>query len=329
MSRGYYKEMRYLQPGDEIRVIAPSMNWSAKRQRSYDRAKEALEELGFTVTFGKRVSSSERFGTGAVADRLADFHDAYRDPSVKLVMALHGGWSANALLPGIDWELVRQNPKPLLGFSDITVLVNALYAKTGVVQYLGPTFSTLGHLPTRDYTMRNLLTVLQGGGPLSLQRSRMWERQRHGALSKTRPWKVLQAGSGEGVLIGGNLGTFYLLQGTPYQPTFDKPFILAVEDDDEAGKNSAREFDRRLESLLQLPGVRENLRGLVVGRFQTTSRVTMPDVLAIVERMNLLGLPVIADVDFGHTLPMLTLPIGARAQLVAENNQAQLNLVQS
>jgi len=59
MSRGYYKEMRYLQPGDEIRVIAPSMNWSAKRQRSYDRAKEALEELGFTVTFGKRVSSSE------------------------------------------------------------------------------------------------------------------------------------------------------------------------------------------------------------------------------------------------------------------------------
>ena len=266
-----------LKPGDEVRVIAPSTSWQKRQAASYGRAKKALESLGLKVTFGKNIAKVERYGTAAPADRLADLYDAYRDPKVRLVMALHGGWAANALLRQIDWRTVQANPKPLLGFSDTTVLVNAFYAQTGLVQYLGPTFANLGRRTVQAYTLENLRQVLMGSGELSLARSQFWQRERGKPLAKTRPWRVLQPGTGEGVLIGGNLGTFYLLQGTPNLPKLDKPFILAAEDDDETGAFSAREFDRRLESLLQLPGARENIRGLLLGRFQPGSKVTLPD----------------------------------------------------
>jgi len=317
-----------LQPGNEVRVIAPSDGWRTRREEAYARAKERLEGLGLIVTYGAHIKSQGRFGTGPVADRLADLHDAYRDPNVRLIIALHGGWSANGLLRGMDWELIKANPKPLMGFSDITVLLNALYGRTGTVNYLGPNFSTLGSSHMQDYTFDNVRSVVMAEAPLALERSRQWQRTRRGPLSKTRPWQVLQEGKGEGVLIGGNLGTFYLLQGTVNQPVFDRPFILAAEDDDEPGRYSVREFDRRLESLLQLPGARDYIRGLAIGRFQPGSRVTMPDVRAIVTKLELPTIPVIADVDFGHTAPLLTLPIGGIASLAGQNNQATFNLLQ-
>jgi len=314
-------------PGDEIRVVAPSTGWQRKRVDSYDRATRLLEGLGFRVSFGRNIRDTERFLTGSVAARLEDFHDAYRDTTVKAIMALHGGWSANAVLPGIDWQLVAANPKPLIGFSDVTVLLNALYAQTGRVQYLGPNFASLGHVAARDYSLKSLMDILTSTDELQLRRSRAWERERGKALAKTRPWKVLQKGTAEGVLLGGNLGTFYLLQGTPYQPQFDEPTILAVEDDDEAGVYSAREFERRFASLLQLPGMRQHLCGLLVGRFQPSSKVTMPDIIDIVRRAELGTMPVIADVDFGHTWPMLTLPIGGTVSISTKNNQPQFNLL--
>lgn len=321
-------ETQQLQPGDEVRVIAPSDGWRNKGAEAYERAKLRLEALGLVVTYGKHIGSEDRFRTGTVADRLADLHDAYRDPKVRLIIALHGGWSANALLRGMQWELIRANPKPLMGYSDTTVLVNALFAQTGAINYLGPTFSALGSKHMLTYTFDNFRNVTMSKAPLELRRSSEWQRIRRGPLSKTRPWKVLQEGIGEGVLIGGNMGTFYLLQGTPCQPKFNHPFILLAEDDDEPGKYSAREFDRRLESLLQLPGVREYTQGLVIGRFQPSSRVTMSDVRHIVTKLELPNIPVIADVDFGHTMPMLTLPIGGVARLEAQKSQANLNLLQ-
>jgi muramoyltetrapeptide carboxypeptidase len=316
-----------LKPGDEVRIIAPSASWSKRRAASYGRARQVLEDLGLRVSFGKNIAKTERFGTAAVDDRLADLHDAYRDPAVRLVMALGGGWSANALLPGMDWDLIARNPKPLIGFSDITVLVNALYARTGQVQYLGPTFGTLGRRNTQEYTLENFARVLLGTGEISLKHSRQWQRVHGQPLAKTRPWKTLQPGTAEGVLLGGNLGTFYLLQGTANQPVFDQPYILAAEDDDEAGKYSAREFDRRLESLLQLPGARQNLKGMLIGRAQPGGKVTMPDMAYTVQRLALGNIPVIADMDFGHTAPMLTLPIGGTVRIEAKNGQPLINLV--
>jgi muramoyltetrapeptide carboxypeptidase len=317
-----------LQAGDEIRVIAPSGCWKKQRLGDYKRAQVALERMGYRVSFGRNIRAVERFQTGSTADRLQDFHEAYLDSNVRLVMALHGGWSANALLPGIDWALVAANPKPFIGFSDLTVLVNALYATTGAPQYLGPTFASLGSPAVQSYTCDALQAVVAGSAPFALRRSLQWQKTYGGTLTATKPWDIVQSGVGEGVIIGGNLGSFYLLQGTPYQPQFDQPYILTVEDDDESGVYGAREFDRRLESLLQLPGAREQLRGLLIGRFQLKGKVTLPDVAAIVARLQLGTVPVLAGVDFGHTLPMATVPVGGRARVVAQNKQRSINLVE-
>ncbi|HSX33585.1 MAG TPA: S66 peptidase family protein [Candidatus Saccharimonadales bacterium] len=321
--------MRPLQPGDEIRVIAPSYSAATRQdQRSAERATERLESLGYKVTFGKYLASRFHLGTASAEERAEDFNSAYKDARVKAIMAFTGGWSANEILPKIDWELVRANPKPLCGFSDITVLLNAVYAKTGAIGFLGPNFSTLGRMISWRYTLNNFDAMLRQQLPAPLKRSKEWgvtASKRY----KTRAWSILQPGEAEAVAIGGNLGTLYLLQGTEYQPAFNEPFILLAEDDDESGTFTAREFSRRLESLLQLPLVRQNLRGVLVGRFQPSSRVTMPDIVSIIASKRLGDIPVVAGVDFGHTIPMLTFPIGGKVRLTANGRRAEVSIVSS
>jgi muramoyltetrapeptide carboxypeptidase len=310
--------MRILEKGDEIRVIAPSQSWDNKKyQRGYERARERLESLGYKVTYGQSVQNVLHFGTAARNDRAADFNAAYKDTNVKLVMSLSGGWSANEILPLIDWRVVKANPKPLIGYSDITVLLGAIYAKTGISGFLGPNFSTFGRMPEWQYTLNNFEIAMQGSSQ-RLTKSRQWgERGRK--RYRTKSWQILEVGNATATLLGGNLGTFYLLQGTEYQPKFDKPFIFLLEDDDEASNYTAREVSRRFESLLQLPNFRTNLQGLIVGRFQKGSDVSEEEIVSILMSKDLGRIPVAYDVDFGHTLPMLTLPIGQKISLQVDN----------
>lgn len=310
--------MMILEKGNEIRVIAPSQSWGKRKyRRGYERAKERLESLGYKITYGQSVKNVLHFGTATREDRAKDFSEAFRDKNVKLVMALSGGWSANEILPLIDWQIVRTNPKPLIGFSDITVLLNAIYAKTGVSGFLGPNFSTFGRMPEWQYTLDNFKLVMQGSSQ-QLTKSRQWgERGRK--RYKTKSWQCLETGKANATLLGGNLGTFYLLQGTEYQPKFDEPFIFLLEDDDEASNYTAREVSRRFESLLQLPNFRDNLQGLIVGRFQKGSNVSEKDITSIIVSKNLGNMPIAYNVDFGHTLPMLTLPIGQKISLEVDN----------
>lgn len=306
-----------LKSGDEIRVIAPSQSWRSSYKRQYQRAQERLEALGYVITFGKNVESVFHLGTATAAQRAEDFNNSFADKKVKLVMALGGGWSANEILPLIDWQGLESNPKPLIGYSDITVLLNAMYAKTGNVGYLGPNFGTLGSMISWQYTVDNLNSALMQKSPHGLSRSKVWGVKKSDRFN-TKAWKVLAQGEAEATLVGGNLGTLYLLQGTEYQPRFDKPFIFALEDDDESGKYTAREVSRRFESLLQLPDFRQNLRGVIIGRFQPDSKVTASDIVSILNSKQLGSMPIIANIDFGHTLPMLTLPIGGTIKITTE-----------
>lgn len=301
-----------LKTGDEIRVVAPSQS---ARKHGYARAAQRLEGLGYKITFGKYVNERLHLNTASAAERAEDFNNAFRDKKVKAVLALNGGWSANEILPLIDWAVVRANPKPLIGYSDITVLLNALYGKTGQVSFLGPNFGTLGRSTLWQYSFDNLVALLRGELPRELGPSHYWSAHSLKKRRRAQPWTVIQAGSGQGTVIGGNLGTLYLLQGTEYQPRFDQPYILAAEDDSQSGKYTAHEFSRRLESILQLPGARQNLQGMIIGRFEPDSRVTQPILKSIIESKQLKHLPIVANVDFGHTYPMLTLPIGGRLRI--------------
>jgi muramoyltetrapeptide carboxypeptidase LdcA involved in peptidoglycan recycling len=270
--------------------------------------------LGYKVSYGENIRAVFQQGTATAQTRADDLNAAFADPNVRAVLAVAGGWSANEVLPLIDWEMVRKNPKPLIGFSDITVLLNAFYAKTGAVQFLGPNFGTLGKMLEWRYTLENFQAALSGA-PTELRRSRHWGESRQKTYA-TKPWRILQRGAAKATLLGGNLGTFYLLQGTEYCPKFDQPFIFALEDDAEAGDLTAREVSRRFESLLQLPNFRANLRGLIVGRFEPDSHTSVKEISEIISSKNLRPeIPIILNLDFGHTLPLLTLPIGGTVKL--------------
>lgn len=301
----------------EIRVVAPSKSWAEKREGDYGRAMMRLRKLGYIVTFGENVRDDSYLGSAPAKKRAEDLMAAYCDQNVVLIVALDGGWLANAVLPYLDWEVIRQNPKPLMGYSDITVLLDAIYAKTGVAGYYGPNLGTLGYQCEAAYTLDYVQKLLNRRQSIPLRPSTAWGVGNGRKRYRTSGWKVLQGGAAEGVALGGNLGTFYLLQGTEYMPAFDRPTILCIEDDDEPAKFTLREFDRRFESILQQPGVRENLCGLLIGRFCPKSKVDMADVQRMVASKNLGDIPVIADVDFGHTLPMVVLPVGGRIRVCA------------
>jgi len=314
------------QPGDEIRIVAPSSAWNTDRAKQYELAKKNLEKLGFNVTYGKYLEPATHLDAVDVKLRAKDIHDAYRDNSVKAIMALNGGWLANSLLPSLDWDVIRANPKPFIGYSDITVLLNAIYAKTGNVGYLGPNLGTFGIKHEAQYTAENLRSVLCGKEKtVSLVPSRKWGEGKKRKQHVTQPWEVIQPGSAEGILIGGNIATLYLLQGTDYYPMFKEDTVLALEDDDEAGEYTTREFDRRLESILQQSNARKYIRAIVIGRFQSASKVAMEDIRQVIRSKNLKNIPVVANVDFGHTQPLLTLPIGGRMS-VAANAKNKVNL---
>jgi len=142
-----------LKQGDLVRVVSPSRSMSLISEETQKIANARLEKLGLKLSFSKNVSETDEFISSSVKSRVADLHEAFHDPSVKCVLTTIGGYNANQLLKYIDWEIIRKNPKVFCGFSDITVLNNAIFTKTGLVTYSGPHYSTLGKMLTEEYTI--------------------------------------------------------------------------------------------------------------------------------------------------------------------------------
>nr|WP_263326039.1 S66 peptidase family protein [Neobacillus sp. Marseille-Q6967] len=309
-----------LSPGDEIRVIAPSTSMAVIKGKQVEIATERLTNLGFHVTFGKHVDEHDEFFTTSIEQRLEDLHDAFRDPNVKGILTAIGGYHANQLLKSIDYDLIRENPKVFCGFSDITALSNAIYRKTGLITYSGPHFSSFGVKYGVDYTLQSFLEALTNDAPYEMVPSTSWSDdkwfldQEDRKFIEQEGYLVIQEGKAEGTLIGGNLCTLNLLQGTEYMPSL-KNSILFIEDDEESHAHS---FDRDLQSILHLPDANE-IRGILIGRFQNGSNVTETAIKRIIQtKEELRDIPVIANVNFGHVQPITTIPIGVHADISAE-----------
>jgi muramoyltetrapeptide carboxypeptidase len=314
-----------LRPGDEIRVVAPSDSWKSERVEAYNKSAERLIKAGYRVTFGNNIKLVDYLGTASAKLRADDLNSAFEDDSVKAIMALHGGFFGNEVLPLLDWDLIREKFKPLIGYSDNTVLINALYAKTGLVSFLGPNFGTLGYQNAWQYGFDNFIKMLTHDTPIKLTGSPEWYED--DTMHTSTPWNVLQEGVAEAVLLGGNIQSFYLLQGTEYQPDLEKDFILAIEADELAGAYTLHEVSRSLESILQLPGARQHLRGILIGRFKTSSQVKNEDLSKIIDAKQLGNIPVVSNLDFGHTIPIATLPIGGILRINAKGSQVTIEFV--
>ena len=306
--------MKKLKKGDHIRVVSPSS--SIQSIGGFDanvRAKEKLEELGFNVSFSSNYFEHDLFDSASIASRVEDLHEAFLDPSVDAVLATIGGFNCNELLPYLDYDLIAQNPKIICGYSDTTALLNAIYAKTGMQTYMGPSYSSFKMKEGQEYQSQSWLKAVTQDD-YDLVPSKEWSSDPWYDPTKPRhfmptEWKVYNAGSASGTIIGGNLSTFSLLRGTPYAPQAEN-YILFVE---EAEGYPPEHFLRELAALLQ---AYPNPQAVIIGRFPKECEMTEEILLTILDKHPLLkNIPVLYDVDFAHTQPLFTITIGGQVTL--------------
>ena len=319
-----------LTPGDEIRIIAPSTSMAVVKGKQIDLAVNRLNDLGFKVTFGKYSENHDEFFSTTVKERIADLHDAFTDQKVKAVLTAIGGYNANQLLRHIDYDLIADNPKIFCGYSDITSLQLAIYRKTGLVTYSGPHFSSFGVKHGFEYTLKSFLEAVTNDAPFEIEPSEVWsddpwflEQEQRNFVQNTG-YTILQEGTVSGKLIGGNLSTINLLQGTEYMPSLHNS-ILFIEDDEET---HARIFDRQLQSLLHQPDA-AGIKAILIGRFQKDSQITDTALRQIIaSKSELRGIPVIANVNIGHVQPFATVPIGSTATVTAVSSNVEITIDQ-
>jgi muramoyltetrapeptide carboxypeptidase len=308
-----------LRPGDLIRVVAPSRSLTLISEDARPVSDRRLAELGLRVSFGEHVAERDPFASSSVASRAADLHAAFADPEVAGILSVIGGYNANQLLPHLDWDLIGSNPKVFCGYSDVTALQGAMLARAGLVTYSGPHWSSFAMLRHFEVTLRAFVDSLFADEPLELAPAPAWSDdqwyldQEHRDLRPNQGWWVLSEGEGSGRIVGGNLSTLALLHGTSFMPSLDGA-VLLVEDDQES---RPERFDRLLTALLQQPGAGA-VTGVLIGRFQLASGMTR-ELLELIVRSKpeLRGLPVVANLDFGHTNPLITFPVGGDVEVVA------------
>ncbi len=317
---------RKLFRGAHVRVVAPSRSLGIVSPSVRALATSRLDALGLDLSFGRHVEERDAFDSSTVASRVADLHDAFNDDSVDAILTVLGGFNSNQLLDHLDYELIGRNPKIFCGYSDITALQGAMLARADLVTYSGPHYSTFGMRDHLDHTLEWFQACLSDDQPVELKPAELFTDdlwfldQDDRNVQPNEGWWVVQPGQGRGRLVGGNLCTLNVLHGTANMPALAGA-LLFVEDDEES---QPHHFDRDLQSLLHQPGAAE-LAGLLIGRFQHGSHMdrSLLDVI-IANKPQLQGVPVIANVDFGHTNPLLTLPVGGLASVSVDDEQARI-----
>jgi len=298
-----------LRPGDTIGIVAPAS--APVDPKAIDRSMAALENLGFKPQLAPHARRRWGFLAGDDRDRADDLMRLFADAKVNAILCVRGGYGTSRLLPRLDYEIVRRNPKILVGHSDITSLHCAILRKSNLVCFHGPMLVsnfTLEKPP--NFTLESFLRTVTQAAPAG--------SVCQGYSRKTV--RVLREGRVSGLLVGGNLTLLCATLGTPYQPSFrDK--ILFFEDVGEAPYR----FDRMLTQLLNA-GVLQRVKGIAIGvckschdpkaRQAKEYRQTLEDVFA--ERLLPLDIPVVLGLPFGHLPHNATLPVGAQVTLDAE-----------
>ena len=321
-----------LKAGDEVRVIAPSRSMVILGEDCKKIATERLESLGLKVTFGKHVMESDSdYMCASIESRVEDLNEAFRDKNVKAILTVIGGFNSNQILDYIDYDAIKENPKIFCGFSDISALSNAIHAKTGLVTYSGPHYSSFGMLKGFDYEMEYFKKMFFQEEEFEITSSNEWSDdawfidQENRTFFQNEGMFVINEGDAEGDIVGGNLCTINLLQGTEYMPDISNK-VLFLEDDDMAGKIYLMEFDRNLQSLMHMPEFK-TVKGIVLGRSQVATAMTKEKWIKLIKnKKELASIPVVAGADFGHSTPIFTFPVGGRAKVSAHGNDIRITI---
>jgi muramoyltetrapeptide carboxypeptidase len=298
-----------LEAGQTIGIASPAS--PANEPEGVRFAIDTVESLGFRVKPAAHLFDRYGYLAGDDSARAADLNELFADKNVDAIFCVRGGYGSSRLLPMLDYDAIRLNPKVLLGYSDITALLLAVYQKTGLVTFHGP----IAAQAFSPYTLAEFKKVLfDPQPPVTLGAPPPFERS-EGRVERANRITPLAPGKAQGRLLGGNLSLVAHLVGTPYLPDLSGA-ILFLEDVGEA----VYDIDRML-TQLWLSGELHKAAGLVFGKFTeprpsswVQNRV-QEDVLA--ERVRALGIPAVTGLMIGHVEDQTTLPLGCLAELDA------------
>jgi len=315
-----------LKHGEVVAIISPSAPTSYYCPKRFLRGIKMLGLMGYKVKIEKNTHKCLNHTAGGIEDRISDIHSAFSDKEVKAIICTIGGMNSNTLIDRLDYELIKNNPKIFCGFSDITVLQLAIFKMTGLITFSGPALlPTFADYPEMQEFSKNhfthIVSNIDENNLGQLPTSNKWtdeylvwdtEDSQPKNFKSNDGWKILKVGQSKGILLGGNLGAMMTLAGTKYWPNFNNK-ILFIDIDDEERPNSVDRYLTQLNTI----GVFDKISGLLVGRLHSKTGFKKKNYFENL-LMSIVGncsFPVIINMDFGHTDPLLTLPIGISVEI--------------
>lgn len=327
-----------LQKGDTIAFVSPSSRVNTLFARRIQKATSFFQNHGFTVKviYNESLPSDH---LSAIRLRCSELHSAFADSDVKAIICTIGGISANELLPHLDYDLIRKNPKVFCGYSDITILHHAFFTQCGLRTFYGPAvipefgetdrpmefiannfFKTVMEKVERHSIPRSATHILEFKNWLSAE-----EADEPRALIPAPQWKWLKCGKVQGRIYGGCLPSLVQLFGTKYLPDYTgRILLLELPEGDKPGVPFSLDFARSAMADLRNAGILEKVAGMVIGRpYMYDEKMTTAFEKMVVDQSYGLNIPILASVDTGHSDPMLTLPLDAMVSLDSSAEESE------
>ena len=289
-----------LKKGDTIGVVAPSNPIIGENIEELEKAKKILERDGYKVVFSKNIFSNANEYSATAKEKADDINEMFADKNVKMIWCAKGGNNSNSTFEYLDYELIKQNPKIICGYSDITSLTNIITEKTGLVTFSGTNFKTIATDET-DFSYKQALNRF-------LNESLKFEPENENYIT-------IQEGKAEGELIGGNLSLTKELVCGKYSIDFADRILfleeLGYESDPVVVSNSLYYMKQN--------GVFDKIKGLWIGNYEHQSGITLEKIILDVLE-NKYKFPIIKSNNFGHIENKIVIPIGTKAEINTNEN---------
>jgi muramoyltetrapeptide carboxypeptidase len=281
-----------LHPKDTLGIVAPAGPYDPKR---FNEGIEVIRSLGFEVVIPENLRERNGFLAGSDDHRAAIINNMFRDSDIQGLICARGGYGSMRILDLIDYDLIRDNPKVLIGYSDISALIASIWQRCRLVTFHGPVVTSLGKASrqTKDAFVKAISSSeeieVKAGSPV-----------------------IIRGGKCSGIVGGGNLATLCHLLGTSHVPDFSG-HILVLEDTDEP----PYKVDRMLFQM-KTAGFFKDVAGVILGSFENCGDTQ--GIYAIVERIfQDRDIPILAGFDIGHGPVNITIPMGLKAEMITDS----------
>lgn len=279
-----------------------------------ETAVKYFESLGYTVKVGENVGKLRGYNAGTVEERVSDIHSMFEDKNVQAIIAVRGGYGTPQLLRKIDYNLIKKNPKILCGYSDLTALQMAIFAKTGLITFAGPMAAVDFYGEVNPYTEEIFWEMVTSKKKFGVMK-----------LPSNHNYKVYRKGIAEGRVIGGNFALFMTLFGTSFLPRI-KNNILLLEDVGEVPYRVDRMFAQ-----LNNAKIIHKISALMLGQFTDCEEKEDKKTLTLNEvfddYLSQLHIPIIANLPHGHITENHTIPLGVIVRVDA--NKQKITFLES